>query len=207
MKLKLKIKKKTEPVELVKSAKYSHFSASLLQLLAGISLTVFSEMSNQTMAKVLAAMFILVGATKLLGYFSNDLYKLAFQFDMAIGVFVTVFGVLLLVRPGSFLEALPKVMGLYIILDGVLKLQTAFDARRFGIRFWSVIMATALLVGVMGVLVSLEIMGSVRSEIVLLGASLAIDGAENAWVTMATVKVRVRKKNAEDRYGDACGGK
>lgn len=207
MKLKFKIKKKTEPVEIVKGAKYSNFSASLLQFIAGISLAVFSDMSNHTMAKVLAVMFILMGATKLLGYFSNDLYKLAFQFDLAIGVFVTVFGALLLVRPGSFLSALPKVMGLYIILDGLLKLQTAFDARRFGIRFWSVIMATALLVGVMGVLVSLELMGSAKSEIILMGAALAIDGAENAWVTMATVKVRVRKKNAEDKYGDACGGK
>ena len=201
MKLKLKIKKKTEPVEIVKEAKYTHFTASLLQFLAGISLTIFSDLEMSTITIIVAAMSILTGGAKLLGYFCNDLYKLAFQFDMAIGIFVAIFGILLFARPGSLVDLLPRVVGLYIVLDGVLKIQTAFDARRFGIRFWSVILGTAILVGAMGFLLALDIMNGHSAEIIFMGATLALDGAENAWVTMATVKARVRKKKAEDKFG------
>lgn len=42
--------------------------------------------------RVIGAVSLFYGVSKILGYFSHDLYNLAFQFDLALGVFTLIFG-------------------------------------------------------------------------------------------------------------------
>ena len=51
------------------------------------------------------------GAEKIIGYFSRDMYRLAFQFDLALGIFVAIIGVILLLRPGRVLERVDFIVG------------------------------------------------------------------------------------------------
>ena len=94
-----------------------------------------------------------------------------------------------------------RLFGVYIFIDGLLKLQTAIDARKFGIARWLVILLTAILmvgVGIVGLLASyLEQI----SQLIVLDISLTLDGLVNIWITAYTVRVRARKKNLEERFG------
>ena len=86
--------------------------------------------------------------------------------------------------------------------ESLFRIQTALDARKFGMKKWVLILITALLVGIVGVLILVnpfEWLGSV-SLIVLMGIALIVDGAENIWITAYTVRVKAKKKNVEDRY-------
>ena len=47
---------------------------------------------------LVGCMMIGFGAVKLMGYFSRDLYRLAFQFDLAYGILLIVLGLIVLVR-------------------------------------------------------------------------------------------------------------
>ena len=77
------------------------------------------------------AALIAFGAVKLIGYFSKDLYRLAFQFDLAFGALQSALGLVLVIRSESAMSLLCIILGIGIVADSLFKLQTAMDARRF----------------------------------------------------------------------------
>ena len=79
-------------------------------------------------------MMIGFGAVKLMGYFSRDLYRLAFQFDLAYGILLIVLGLIVLVRPVQLVSFFCLVLGICILADGLFKIQAASDSKRFGLR-------------------------------------------------------------------------
>lgn len=67
---------------LVKLAKITNTAASFLIFLAGLMLIFLASTEVTSLQRtVLAVLFLLTGAAKMIGYYSNDLYRLAFQFD------------------------------------------------------------------------------------------------------------------------------
>lgn len=167
----------------------------------GLAMLIFREIPTNVETIILSVLCILVGGAKILGYFSNDLYRLAFQFDLAIGLFLAIIGVLTLIVGSKDPLGTVRLFGIYIFIDGLLKLQTAFDAKKFGIARWLVILLTAILmvgVGIVGLLASyLEQI----SQLIVLDVSLMLDGLVNIWITAYTVRIRAKKKNLEERFG------
>ena len=93
---------------------------------------------------------------------------------------------------------IPYAVGIYVLFDGLFKLQTAFDAKAFGMKHWFGLLISAIVVSLFGILV--EIGSTVwETQQLLVGIALVLDGGENVWNTMGTVRVRAKK---EDRFGD-----
>lgn len=189
---------------LVREAKFINFSASLLLFTAGFILLFVPLTAASLGIKILVGvLFIVIGGAKMLGYFSNDLYRLAFQFDFAIGIFSGILGVLIFAGNQTAMEYLPIALGIYAILDGLLKLQTGMDAYRFGMHAWAAMIGTAILLCLIGVtttvIACLDFAPSYYRQLIAL--PLMGSGAENAWITMYTVRVRARKRNLSARYG------
>ncbi len=193
-------------LNIVKEARTVHMVASVLLFIAGIffifkvipagNVSALGEMG--AMARfALGGIFALLGVARLLGYFANDLYRLAFQYDFAMGIFCVVFGVLIAISPDRARTAIPYAIGIYVLLDGLFKLQTAFDAKAFGMKKWVGLMSSSVLVSLAGLWVLLWL-GRLPLSF-LLGIPLALDGVENGWNTMATVQVRTR---GTDRFTD-----
>ena len=62
---------------------------------------LFPQMSAYTLCQMLGAILVLYGAIKMIGYFSRDLYRLAFQYDLAFGMLIMLIGLILLAVPGQ----------------------------------------------------------------------------------------------------------
>lgn len=183
---------------IVKEARAIHVVASVLLLFAGIVLITWRDAGDTTTRWLLGATFFLMGAARILGYFANDLYRLAFQYDFALGLFCLIFAVLCVIRPDSIRYVIPYAVGIYVLFDGLFKLQTAFDAKAFGMKHWFGLLISAIVVSLFGILV--EIGSTVwETQQLLVGIALVLDGGENVWNTMGTVRVRAKK---EDRFGD-----
>lgn len=185
---------------IVKEAKITHVAASALLLLAGVMFMAWADLDKEAVRWILGGVFALMGGARILGYFANDLYRLAFQYDLALGVFCIIFGVLIVISPARALIALPYGIGLYVLLDGLLRMQTALDAKAFGMKQWWGLLTSSTLVGIFGVLVLLGMGSGVFSSQLLFGLALALDGAENVWNTMGTMRVRVKAKERHDDY-------
>lgn len=187
---------------IVKSAKIINVISAALMSLAGLLLLVIPTLEVSYAQRILfGCLFGLTGAAKLFGYFSNDLYRLAFQFDFAIGVFCELLVVLIFLLPKTTFNFLPALVSVYILLDGLLKLQTSLDARRFGMRRWLIILLTALLLCLGGIFAVYTRFADLLHSVAIVGAVLIADGLENIWITAYTVRVRARKKQLSEHFG------
>ncbi len=179
-------------MRLVKEAKRAYMILSGIFMLVGLCLTIWPEISIVTFCCVLGGLCVIYGIIRLVGYFSKDQYRLAFQFDLALGIFVLVFGIILLFHPRPIIALLPVVIGLYIAIDSVFKLQTALDAKRFGMPRWWLMLILAIVAGGFGILLVFNPFEGAALFMRLIGITLIIDGIQNLWAALALVKVEKR---------------
>lgn len=185
--------------DIVKQAKIVNIIIFSFMAAIGIFFWIFAPLPTLVEVIMLSVLCILVGGAKILGYLSNDLYRLAFQFDFAIGLFLIAIGILSLIFEREDVLNLARLFGIYVLIDGLLKVQTSFDAKKFGISKWFIMLITSLLVVAAGIVTLIAPYEEHLSQIFILCVSLLVDGLVNIWITAYTVRVRAKKKNFEER--------
>lgn len=156
----------------------------------GMSGGAYDELHRMLeLVRLLGVLMIVFGVIKLVGYFSRDLFRLAFEYDLAFGLLLVVLGIVMLSRPGGTLNFLAMMCGIPFLTDGFFKIQLALDARRFGILRWWLIIALAALTCCAGTVLLCSPAAGVRIVTALLGAALLADGALNLSVALCTVKI------------------
>lgn len=181
----------------MKYLKAAFAAGSSLIIIMGVCLLIWPDISVQVICSALGAIAVLCGVIKLAGYFSNDLYRLAFQFDLAVGVLTIVLGALLLFRRQGVIGVLPVLVGVFILVESMLRLQTAIDAKHFGMRRWWTILILAVGGAVLGILMLMRPFESGRVLVRMIGLTLAIDGAENLITGLYAIKVPRRSECIE----------
>lgn len=180
---------------IVRSAKIIHLCSAVIFLLAGILVAVVPELENFSFGStVVSIASIVIGVAGIYGYFSNDMYRLAFQSDFALGIFNVILGILLLINPPQLPVLLPTAIAILTLLDGGNKSQIAIEGQRFGINKWYLVLLCALIEIAMGlVLIILAYHGlDVRAW---MGVAMGVVGATNFWTTMYTVRIRGKQQN------------
>ncbi len=186
----------------VRSAKIINIVSASLMLVAGILLMTINSMEEILAQRImLGILFSLTGGAKIFGFFSNDLYRLAFQYDFAIGIFCELLALLLVLSPAQNYDVLYLLLVVYVLFDALLKVQMSLDARQFGMKSWGLILGTALGLGATGAFAAAALQAELVRALFLVGFALALDGLENCWITAYTVRIRAKKKNFSDRFG------
>lgn len=176
-------------VTAMRAAKIGYIIMSALFCVTGLVLMLAPETALTWLGRLLGIFVILFGGIKLVGYFSRDLFRLAFQYDFAFGILLVVLGILTLSHPNSTMNFLAVILGIPVLADGLFKIQIALDSQRFGIRCWWLILILAVLTCVVGIiLVFRPAVGSLVMTI-FMGASLLLDGILNLCVALFTVKI------------------
>ena len=175
-------------VKALRTAKIGYIIISAILCALGILLIAKPDMSLSLIGIIVGIVLIVFGVIKLIGYFSKDLYRLAFQFDLAFGILLIALSVVILIRPENMMSFLCIVLGIAILADGLFKIQTALDARRFGLRTW-LILSLAIIAGVIGAVLVFRPTESARIVTMLLGMSLLAEGILNLCVALCAVKI------------------
>ena len=162
---------------------------SALFCVLGVVLFITAERCVPWIGRALGIGMVICGAIKLGGYFSKDLFRLAFQYDLAFGILLIAVGIITLCHPGEAMTFLCVMFGIPVLADGLFKIQVAVEARRFGISQWWLVLLLAVLTGVIGLLLVLRPAEGARVMVMLMGASLLLDGALNLSVALCAVKV------------------
>ena len=179
-------------LEIVKEMRIIHVIVSVLMIFAGIFLLSWPELGATIIRYLIGGTFALLGVARALGYFSNDLYRLAFQYDLALGSLALILGVLFIISPDHVQIALPYMIGVYVLIDALFKIQTAVDARAFGMKHWWGLMLTAVLIALSAITI-LILKTQVKTH-VLIPIALMLDGVESIWNTLGTVRIRTKKE-------------
>lgn len=170
-------------------AKIGYIVISVLLCVMGTLLLLFPNISIRVMGILCGITLVVFGAIKLVGYFSRDLFRLAFQNDLASGIVMLVLGMSLFIHTQDMLATFCTVLGILILADGLFKIQIAMDAKPFGIRKWWLILVAAILTGIFGLLLIIRPGESLQVLTVLLGVSLIWDGILNLSTMLTAVKI------------------
>ena len=179
----------TRSVTPMRAAKTGYVVMSIVFCVVGVLFIALPARSAVMIGRVLGAAMAAFGAVKLVGYFSRDLYRLAFQYDLEFGILLIALGVIVLLRTNGVMDFICIAAGVSILADGLFKIQIAIDARRFGIRDWWLILLLAVVTGGVGLLLVFRQWESVQVLTVLLGAALLAEGVLNLCVALSTVKI------------------
>lgn len=173
----------------MKVAKIGYIVLSIALCSFGILLIVNPEISISAFGLFTGACLIIFGAVKIVGYFSKDLYRLAFQYDLAFGIMMIALGIMVILEPDNVIETICIALGIAFLMDGLLKIQIAIDAKKFGIHPWWLVFAMAIMAVVIGILLVFRTAESARTLMILLGTSLLADGILNLITVLTTVKI------------------
>lgn len=173
----------------IRAAKSGYIISSITFCIAGIILMLRPDISARVLCYLSGGLLIVCGIMKLIGYWSRDPYRLAFQFDLAFGLLSLVMGLVMVLHPSSVIRLVYFAIGVVALTDGLLKLQTALDARRFGIRKWWLITLTAVLTSLLGLLLILDPFAGGSLLLTMAGLTLLLEGILNLCVGICTVKV------------------
>ena len=176
----------------MKRIKALYITISILSLLAGIALVIWPGASVITICYVVGSAAILVGAVRLAGYFSKDSYNLNFQFDFAMGLVFLILGTVLIFHPGDTVAVLHFSGGILVLVDSLFKLQTALDAKHFGLKKWWVMLLCALLCAGLGLVLVILPFRTAEILVRVTGAALAVNSGENILTAGYTVKSKKR---------------
>ena len=131
-------------------------------------------------------LLIAYGIIRVLGYFSGDLYCLAFQYGLACGLFMIVAGGAILIFHRQLIPYLATGIGAMIFMDGLLMLQTARDAKGFGLETWPLLLTLAITTGILGAVVL--VIPSGAAEEIMAGIALLAEGIMTHAVVICPVK-------------------
>ena len=173
----------------IKAAKTGYIIISILLCVLGIVLIAVPDFSVTLLCVLGGGIMMLFGLVKIIGYCSKDLYRLAFQFDLAFGILFVVLGFILIIRTDAMVNLICIVMGICVLADALLKIQISIDSRAFGIKKWWLILAMAILTGVAGFLLIFRPSESIQTIMILFGIALITEGVLNLITILTAVKI------------------
>lgn len=184
-------------MKLLKGTKWIYAALCSLFVLIGIGLVIFPEISAAAVGYIVGGLVLAFGIIRIIGYFTNDLYKIAFQFDLALGIFASIVGIAFLLHPKWLVSALPISLGLLILVNGLFSVQSAIDAKKFGISRWKLLLFFAVATVIIGVIL---VFNPYRTALVitrLSGVAIAVSGIEKLIVALSTINTKKSKSFSE----------
>lgn len=169
-------------------ARDGYIVMSIVFYIAGLVYIFCSDISPLTICITGGVVLIVYGIIKVIGYFSNDLYCLAFRYDLACGLFLMVLGVIMLACNQRIIAHLSAGLGVLVLLDSLLSIQTSKDAKQFGLETWTVILVTSIIAAVFSVLLIVKPYHSPKAAHIVAGGTLLAEGLKNHCVVILTVK-------------------
>lgn len=173
----------------MRTAKIGYIVTSAALCVLGILLIAVPKFSVSVIGFICGAILIVFGAVRLIGYFSKDLYRLAFQYDLAFGIMMIILGAVMLMRPYSFMNFICITLGISFLADGLFKIQITIDAKKFGIDKWWLILALSIITIVFGVLLIIRPNESSRLIVILIGIEMLCEGILNISTMITAVKI------------------
>lgn len=173
----------------IQTAKVGYIIISILLCALGIVLIAVPDFSASMLCWIGGALLILFGLVKIIGYCSKDLYRLAFQYDLAFGILLIALGVILIIRSDTMMNVICIFLGICILADALLKIQISIDSKVFGIRRWWLILTVAVITGIAGFLLVLHPSEGTQIVMTLLGIALLTEGVLNLVTILTAVKI------------------
>ena len=182
----------------LKTVKQLYTIITICFITIGFVLLIWPQIGLNLICKIVGVFLITHGVLRLAGYFSRDLFQLAFQFDLGLGILSFILGLLMIFKSTAFINIISSCIGIFMVVDAALRIQTAIEAKKFGIAKWWGILAIAIVVAIIGALLLFIPFKTVSVITRLMGLCLGFDGILNLIVIRTTVQTIRSEKDIID---------
>ncbi len=167
----------------------------------GAAAIAWTTLSLNTLCIIIGSAAVVFGIIMIIVYSITPVMDVGKSGVLSIGMLCVVIGAILLIRPKELLGFIQVIAGLLLILDSVFKIQAAIDAKRLELGGWWTLLLMSLLALAMGIVMVLGIAADMI--IIMLGASLILDGLQNLIHAIFSTThrqrlVRLYKKSLEE---------
>lgn len=177
-------------MQIYENFKKVYIVLSALFIAAGICMLIWPSAFAYVLCYLVGGICIAHGIMRLVGYFSGDLYRIAFQFDLALGIASILLGLVIVFNASAFISLVHIIIGILTLVTGALQVQSALDAKRFGMPRWWLLLIGAILTMALGILLVVAPFEGAFAIICVLGATLIVEGIENLFILLYMVKYR-----------------
>ena len=101
---------------------------------------------------------------------------------LAIAVACLVVGIVVLIAPRGVITLLPKLIGLFVVLNGVINLVQAMELKRSGGKDWVSSMLMAALTIALGAFLIFFAFGAMKVAVMVIGGVFIYNGLSNLWI-------------------------
>jgi uncharacterized membrane protein HdeD (DUF308 family) len=170
-------------------AKYGYILVSAAFCIVGLAMILLPAAPVASISNFFGVAMMIFGCVKLVGYFSKDLFRLAFQYDLEFGILLLVLGIITLIRQGNQMDFICIALGICFFADSLFKVKIAFEAKSFGVKVWWLTLVLSVLTGIMGLLLIFRPSEAVEIQTILLGSGLIAEGILGLSVAISLVKI------------------
>lgn len=161
--------------EFFKSLKWGMLLASLVSLALGLTMLLAPQVVETSLRFLLGGGLALFGVLEIVFVFArpNGLLSVG---RLVPGILALAVGLVFLFRFDTFVSLLWILVGISVLIDGVYKLEYAFDLKRAGVKNWWINLLLSLIALVFAAVLLIEPFDSGRAMIYLAGSLLLANG-------------------------------
>lgn len=178
-----------QSTNMIRAAKIGYIVLSITICVLGIVMILSPGDSVAILGRLIGIVLILFGIVRIIGYLSKDLYRLAFQHDLALGILSIALGSIIVLRRNWAINGLSIMLGVETIIGALLKLQTALDAKVFGLNTWWLILLMAILANAAGIALIAFPQESMIHMMRWIGITMLTEGILDLCVVLCAVRV------------------
>ena len=170
---------------------------SIGYLLAGIALILWPQTLLQTVCYIIGVIVLLVGLSSIFSYLKVKDEMFSAQVTLVIGIILSGLGLFLLLQPKTLASILPIIVGLFVLFDGISRLQTAWQLKQAGYEKWWGMAIPSLISAGLGGLILFNPFGTASLMVQMIGLILTFEAIINISTGLFARKIFKNMENAE----------
>lgn len=160
---------------------------SLIMIVAGVTLLLYPQMATNTIAYIIAAIFIINGVIHIVGYFRGPVHGTESEDGLKSYSGGLVIGILSIIFAGLigwvFVSIIPIILGIIVLISGLIKLEQAVELLRAKEDGWIVILIMAGINIVVGALALFNPFDTANLLVRIIGIGLLFGGVTDLIAT------------------------
>ena len=171
--------------------KYSRYTIllSLALILLSIFLIAKPLESLNAIMIVIGIVLIISGIIQLISYFTSPKELKAFSFKLILGIISIILGIIVIVNTSAINTILTGVIGAWMIIQSIIKLQIAFNLKELANSNWKAIVLLSLLTLILGILIIFNPFGAIITIGRIYGIMLLISEIINLFESIFILRI------------------
>lgn len=168
---------------------------SILFILIGAFLLARPEDAIHLVSYALGIILALWGAISIVQFFTDRESQNYLEFSFILGVFMFIFGIIIIVKPNTVASIIPLLLGIWMLINGVTKLSYALTLNKNKNAASSIIIS--ILIIVLGILLVFNPFAGAKTLVQILGVTIIIYSVLDLAECFAIRKI-VKKETKEE---------